>query len=89
MKIKQLGLIDAAHYAEILQPLVKLNPWGDHEIKSVAVGPVETEEDVDELAAKLKACIRGEDLKWKGHKLRFSLVVMHLGGEGCQSPTTC
>lgn len=89
MRFIQLGLKEAAAWAERLAPLVKqgfsdLNIAGwrvstPEPIMSVGVGPVETEEDVDKLAEALKRCVRGEDPKWRGDKLKFAAVVMQLG----------
>jgi len=80
MSVTQLGILDAAHWAGLLQPLVKdQNPWVRYSIDGVATGLIMTEQDVDELAQKMKAAIRGEAPTWEGHPLKFLIVAAQLG----------
>lgn len=87
-RILNLGLIEGAEWAAKLKPLIhtiytRLTEKGPATavstpkgIMSVAGGPLETEEDVDLLAEKLKEGIRGES--WHGHHLKFAGVIMQM-----------
>lgn len=89
MKFVGLSLIEASKWAKKLRPLINKayahlaelgHPVSPPDpIMSVGVANLETEEDVDLLAAELKICIRGEDTRWSGRNLKFAAVLMQLG----------